>query len=370
MHPFDSAFLQAALLIASPLLFVALGELLSETGGVINVGLEGMMLVGAFVGFWAGAESGNTWLAVLMGMVSGAVMAAIMGIATIEARANQIVVGVALNIVGAGVSVFAFHKYTDNRSNLFIDRMRPLDVPGLRSIPLVGPALFRQIPLVYISVVIVPVVWIAYYKTRWGLRLRAAGELPEADETVGVSVRSLRWQGVLIAGALAGLGGAFLSVGLVGTFLNGMTAGRGFLALAAVIVGGWRPLGVALAAMLFGAADALQLRLQAESFVPRSVWIAIAILVTAYLIHLHVRGTRLRANSAAPRRGLDVELVVGLVLVAGAIILAFAQPRVSLPSQLWLALPYVLTIAALAGLIVRVRQPSALAIPFVRGGGV
>jgi simple sugar transport system permease protein len=368
LKPFDSQFLQAALLIASPLLFVALGELLSETAGVINVGLEGMMLVGAFAGFWAGGELDNLWLAVLVGVLAGMGMAAIMGFATIEARADQIVVGVALNIIGAGLSVFAFQKYSTTKSNLFIDRMTRIDVPKLESIPLIGPALFRQIPLVYVSLLVVPIVWVLFYKTRWGLRMRAAGELPEADETAGVSVRSLRWQGVLIAGALAGLGGAMLSVGVVGTFLGGMTAGRGFLALAAVIVGGWRPLGVAVAALLFGAADALQLRLQAETFVPRSVWVVLAALF-AILVYRLTRARIRRSEVDGERRSVSVEIIALAAMVAGATLLALVQPHVSLPSLLWLALPYALTIAALAGVIVRVRQPRALGIPFVRGGG-
>ena len=368
MTPFDSEFLRAAILIASPLILVALGELISEIAGVFNIGLEGMMLVGAFAGFWAGGELGNLWLGVLVGVGAGVLLAVIMAFASIQAGADQIVVGVALNILGAGLSAFAFQKYSQTQPDLFIDRMARLEIPGLKEIPVIGPALFSQIPLVYIALLLVPVVWVLFYKTTWGLRMRAAGELPEADETAGVSVRALRWQGVLIAGAFAGLGGAFLSIGLVGTFLDGMTAGRGFLALAAVIVGGWRPLGVAAAAALFGAADALQLRLQAETFVPRIVWIVLGALVLAFIVQRLTLERRRPAYLAAEHRLFTPELTVALMAFVGVFLLAIFEPRVSLPSLLWLAFPYALTIAVLGGLIVRVRQPAALGIPFVRGG--
>lgn len=367
MEPFDSQFFQAALLIASPLIIVALGELISETAGTINVGLEGMMLVGAFAGFWAGGEFHNLWFAVFVGMLAGLAMSTIMGFATIEARANQIVIGVAINIIGAGVSTFAFQKYSRTRTDLFIDRMMRIEVPGLKSIPLIGPALFSQIPLVYVSLILLPVVWILFFKTTWGLRMRAAGEFPEADETVGVSVRMLRWQGVLIAGAFAGIGGAFLSVGLVGTFLVGMTNGRGFLALAAVIVGGWRPVGVVAAALLFGSADALQLRLQAESFVPRSIWIVLSLILVTFIVYHTMHTRRQQRGDLVNFQWISNEAIVAVLLLGCSIVLAIVEPNVSLPSLLWLTLPYVLTIAALAGVIGKVRQPSSLGISFVRG---
>lgn len=371
MKPFDIDFLQACVLIASPLLMVALGELMSEVAGVLNVGLEGIMLVGAFSGFWAGSETGNVWFAVFVGLMSGVFMALIIGWATIEAKGNQIVVGVAINIMGAGISTFAFAQYSENLENLFIGRMMPLEIPLLSSIPVIGDAFFNQIPLVYVTMLMVPATWVLFYKTTWGLRMRAAGELPEAAETAGASVRGLRWQGVLIAGAMAGLAGAFLSVGMVGSFLGGLTAGRGYLALAAVIVGGWRPLGVTLAAFLFGAADALQLRLQAETAVPRSVWIVLvillAVLVSSWISH---HRTQLKREVTTQRRAVSAESGLVASLMAVALVLAFVQPDVSLPSQLWLAIPYALTIAALAGVIVRVRQPNALGVPFQRGGGV
>ncbi len=368
MPPFDSEFLRAAILIASPLMLVALGELISEIAGVFNIGLEGMMLVGAFAGFWAGGELGNLWLGVLVGMLAGVLLAVIMAFASIQAGADQIVVGVALNILGAGVSAFAFQKYSATQPDLFIDRMERLEIPGLKSIPVIGPALFSQIPLVYVALLLGPVVWVLFYKTTWGLRMRAAGELPEADETAGVSVRALRWQGVLIVGAFAGLGGAFLSIGLVGTFLDGMTAGRGFLALAAVIVGGWRPLGVVAAAALFGAADALQLRLQAETFVPRSVWIVLSALILAFIVQRLGRDRLRPTHLGAEHRLFAPELVVAVLSFVGVSLLAILEPKVSLPSLLWLAFPYALTIAVLGGVLVRVRQPAALGIPFVRGG--
>jgi simple sugar transport system permease protein len=277
---------------------------------------------------------------------------------------------VAINILGSGLSMFAFEKYSANLSTLFIGRMIRFSIPGLESIPLIGPALFDQLPLVYVALVLVPLAWVLFYRSRWGLRMRAAGELPEAAETAGASVRWLRWQGVMIAGALAGGAGAFLSVGMVGTFLAGLTAGRGFLALAAVIVGGWRPLGVAAAALFFGAADALQLRLQAEPSVPRGVWVVFAAVLVLFIVQRASRHrSRRRLGVVTASSPLTAEMAVAGAFLVLAAVLALVQPDVSLPSQLWLAIPYALTIAAIAGVIVHVRQPSALTIPFVRGGG-
>jgi len=367
MAPFDSQFLHAVILIAAPLILVALGELLSETAGVMNIGLQGTMLLGAFVSFWAAGAAGNPWVGIVAGIGAGLGLSLFMGLATVELRANQIVVGVAINLLGGAISLFLFQRYTDAGGALLIDRMTSARVPLLHRLPIVGDAFFEQIPPVYVALALVPIVTIVFYKTRWGLQMRAAGDVPEAIETIGVTVRRRRWQGVMIAGALAGLGGAFLSVGLVGTFLPAMTGGRGFIALAAVIVGGWRPIGVFGAALLFAAAEALQLRLQSESYVPRMVWILLAILALGFIVHRIANQRRAQVRGEVGATPLKSEMVGALVVMACAGMLALALPHVTLPSVLWLAVPYVLTILVLGGLAGKSNAPSTLGVAYERG---
>jgi simple sugar transport system permease protein len=235
-----------------------------------------------------------------------------------------------------------------------------LHIPLLSKTPIVGQALFGQTLFVYLALIGVAVAWFVLYRTSWGLAIRAAGEVPAAADTAGVSVARIRWVGTLTAGAMAGIGGSFLSVGSLGLFLEGMSAGRGFLALAAVIFGGWNPLGVLVACLVFGAADALQLRLQAYSTIPRQVWLMIAIVTLGYLVWRWVgRPTRER-----PWFGL----AAGLAVIGVGLALFSAPPSVHFPPQLWLTVPYLLALLALAGLVGRVRIPSALAIPYRRGG--
>jgi simple sugar transport system permease protein len=225
----------------------------------------------------------------------------------------------------------------------------------------IGRALFNQTLLVYLAFAVVAVVWFVLYRTSWGLAIRAAGEVPAAADTAGVRVTRIRWLGTLAAGALAGMAGGFLSVGQLGFFIEGMSAGRGFLALAAVIFGGWRPVGVLAACLVFGAGDALQLRLQAEATVPRQVWLAIGLVAVAWIVATRVgRRERLRASPGALAAGL---LVAGI----GGSLFAI-DPAWHFPSQLWLTLPYLLALLALAGLVGRVHMPSSLAIPYRRGG--
>jgi simple sugar transport system permease protein len=357
-EPFDAGWLAAAIALTTPVLFAAMGELVAERTGVINIGLEGMMLMGAFFGFLVMWQSGSPWLGVVTGFGAGAVLAALMAVLTIEARGDQIVVGVGLNILAFGVTTFAYEQIFSSRPQVIIEPMKAVDVPGLRELPLVGKAFFHQAPIAYLAYVAVPLIWYLLYRTSWGLAIRAAGEVPEAVETAGVSVRAVRWLGTLTAGGLAGVGGAFLSVASLGIFVQGMSAGRGFIALAAVIFGRWRPVGVLGACLVFGGADALQLRLQAEEFITRPVWFVVGVVPLLYF-----------AWQIARRRSRDITL--GDVLVGGTFalfgIVAFAvQPEWALPSQLWLTLPYAVAILVLAGFGGRTRVPAAIGIPFRR----
>ena len=356
MSPFDSAWLISAVGLTVPILWAALGELISERGGVLNIGLEGMVLVGAFCSYLVAWETHSAWLGVLGAVAGGMLMAAVMAAVSINGRGDQIVVGLGLFILGGGATAFAFEQIFDQRGRIVVDHMSPLKIPLLADIPGVGKALFDQVPLAYLAFLAVPLVWYLLFRTRWGLAVRAAGEYPEAVEASGMSVARARWTATLCAGIGGGLAGAMLTVGSLGTFTEGASAGRGFIALAAVVFGRWKPLGVLGACFVFGAADALQLRLQAIGDVPSAVWVVIAVIAVA-AVAAQFRGGRRPATGGV--------IVPALVVVAG-VVLAIAQPTIDLASQVWLMLPYLLALVVLAGVIGRARVPSALGLPYPR----
>jgi ABC-type uncharacterized transport system permease subunit len=355
---FDAAWLAAAISLTTPVLFAALGETIAERTGIINVGLEGFMLTGAFFAFLVAWQSGSPWLGVATGLVAGAALAAVMAVLSIEAGADQIVAGIGLNILAFGVTSFAFDQIFSHRGQVVLNAMSPLGIPGLDDLGGVGKAVFDQPPLAYVAYLLVPALWLLLQGTSAGLALRAAGELPEAVDTAGVSVRAVRWAGTLTAGALAGVGGAYLSVVSLGLFVQGMSAGRGFIALAAVIFGRWRPFTVLGACLVFGGADALQLRLQAEPSIPREVWIVAAAIPAAALVYAAAR-RRLRRLERA-------EVAVGAAVTIGAAVLAIVRPGWTIPSQMWLTLPYVVAILVLAGFVGRTRLPARLGVPYRR----
>jgi simple sugar transport system permease protein len=361
MAPFDVILVAATIRLAAPLLFAAIGELLAERSGVINIGLEGFVLIGAFAGFVGVAATGSLWIGTVLALAAGIALAAVMALHAVQLRADQIVVGVGINVLALGLTTYAYRELFVSSSQVTVERMRPLAVPVLGDLPVAGDAFFHQIPLVYVAYLLVPITWFVLYHTTWGLNIRAAGEVPAAVDTAGTSVARVRWITTLLAGGLAGLGGASLSIGQLGLFTEGMSAGRGFLALAAVVFGRWRPLGVLFACLVFGSADALQLRLQSESAIPRSVWIAIMLIgVISVLLRLPLR-----------RSGVSAWISRSTIPAAAAIgggILFLLAPRIVIPSQLWLTLPYVLTLLALAGFVGRARTPAALSIPYRRGG--
>jgi len=359
MAPFDESFFFTALVLMTPILLVALGELIAERTGVINVGLEGMMLVGAFFSYWMVTEVDSHVLGLLAGVGAGVAAAAVMALLSINARADQIIVGIGIWILGLGLTSFLFTEVFASRSQIVVSVPDPINIPVLREIPGVGHVLFEQTALVYVAILLVPAVWFVLYRTTWGLAVRAAGDLPAAAATGGLSVRWIRWLGTLCAGALSGAGGAFLALGQVGIFQPEMTAGRGFLALAAVIFGRWSPIGVMGASFLFGASQALQLRLQGLPQVPRSVWIVAGALFVVFALNV------LRQTSSGRKRSSWALAIVAAVVVVGA--LFTTEPSVSLPSQLWIATPYLITIVALAGLSRRGGTPAYLGIPWSAG---
>jgi simple sugar transport system permease protein len=359
MGPFDTAWLASVILLSTPLVLAATGELMSERGGVLNIGLEGMMLSGAFFSFLGTYLWHNVALGVVTGMVAGIVVALLMSLLCIRLRSDQIVVGVGLNLLALGVTTFTFREIFSAQNEVHLAYPAPVAIPLLSKLPVLGPTIFRQTLLGYFAFLSVGVAWFVLYRTSFGLAIRAAGEVPAAADTAGVSVNGIRTVGACIAGALGGAAGAYLSVGRLGLFNEGMTGGRGFLALAAVIFGGWNPIGVMAAALVFGAADALQLRLQSYAAIPRQVWLAIALIAAAYLVWDRVGGRDRRVS------------VVGSGIAVGALVTGVAlflvEPHWQFPPQLWLTLPYVFALLALAGVVGRARMPSALTTVYRRG---
>jgi simple sugar transport system permease protein len=256
-----SALTAAMLRYATPLTFAALGGLVSERAGVVNIALEGMMLMGAFFGAY-GADKTGSWIGgILIGVLAGMALAAIHAIFAISLRSDQIVVGTGLNFLALGLTGYMYvDTYGANGT--------PDDLPGVPDVHLptdslgfLGEAISQLNLLVWGSLVAVVVVWVVVFRTRLGLRLRSVGENPRAAETVGIGVFKIRYAAVITSGGLAALGGAFLSIGFVHSFSQNMTAGRGFIALAALIFGRWRPGGLLAATLLFGFSSALAQRL-------------------------------------------------------------------------------------------------------------
>lgn len=254
-------FLAASVRVATPLLFAAIGETVTERAGVLNLGLEGAMLGGALASA-LGAGHGP-WTGVAAAALAGAAVAAVFAGWVVGARVNQIIAGTAVTLACVGLTGTVYRQaYGAGGPRLSLSTLGPLALPGLSGIPVLGPALFAQPALTYLGFALVPVVWWTLYRTRMGLALRAAGEASDQARAAGVPVGRLRFWATVFGGALAGLGGASLVLAQVGTFTEKMTAGRGYVAIAIVVLGRWHPGGVALAALLFGAATALQFLFQ------------------------------------------------------------------------------------------------------------
>ena len=297
---------QLAVRAALPLVFGALAGVLCERTGVINVAIEGQLLTGAFAGALVGTLAGSVWVGLVAAAVGGLFIALLLAVLAIRYLIDQVVLGVVLNLLALGLTGFLFTQlmqpYADryNEPSIF-----PVwRVPGLADIPIVGPALFSGNVFTYLAIVLVVLVHVALFRTRWGLRTRAVGEHPTAADTVGIKVNLTRYRNVLLAGLVAGIGGASLTIGDVGGFNQNMTNGKGFIALAALIFGRWSPVGATMAALLFGFSQAL------ADFL---------------------------GNGSA------------------------------IPSELLAMLPYLATIVAVAGLVGRVRAPAADGQPYVKG---
>jgi ABC-type uncharacterized transport system permease subunit len=260
---FSLDFFHATIRMATPLILAAIGEVYLERSGVINIGMEGLMLFVAFFGVLGASVTQYAGIGLLWSILSGGLAAMVFGLAVITLRANQIVAGAALNIIALGVTTFLPRV-------IFGIRPLPPQVPGIQDwvipvlsdIPIIGYILFQQSPIVYLTLVLIIVLTFVLFRTTWGLKIRAVGENPRASDTAGISVYGWRYACVLLNGFLCGVAGATLSLAQLNTFVDNMTAGRGFIALAAVIFGRWNPVGATVASLAFGAANALQLRLQ------------------------------------------------------------------------------------------------------------
>ena len=276
------AFLSSSIGMATPILLAALGELLVEESGIINIGIEGAMLCGAFFALTVAYFSGSTILGLAAGMTAGLAINAILALLVINLAVNQVVAGTALDILAVGVTGVFYRKLFGITGKAFIVKLIPkLRFGRLADIPILGGALFSHNMLVYLAFALVPITGYLLWRTRYGLSLRAAGERPEAADSLGLDVYRLRWQALLVAGLLTGLGGAYLTLAYAGTFVENISAGRGYVALAVVILGRWKPWGLAAASILFGAAMALQFGLQAlGTSIPYQIFLALPYALT------------------------------------------------------------------------------------------
>jgi general nucleoside transport system permease protein len=261
-----SALLAATLRFATPLIFGAMGGILSERSGVINIGLEGMMLMGAFFGIFGADATGSWFLGMLIGLGAGGVLGFVHAVFSIALRADQVVSGVAVNFLAAGITGYVFiAHYGDQGTPGEVPSVPTVTLPVIKDLGFFGEAIGQMSLLTWMALLLVPLMALYLYRTPAGLRLRSVGEKPRAADSVGIAVPRTRYLAVVASGCLAGLGGVYLSVALVHSFNEGMTAGRGFIALAVVIFGGWRPYGALAGACLFGFSSAIAQRLPAFS---------------------------------------------------------------------------------------------------------
>lgn len=303
-----TGLLQGGLILAVPLIFGSLSGLICERSGVINIAIEGQLLGSAFIAGITGSLLGSAWYGLLVAPFAGAFISLLLAIFAIKYRIDQVILGFVINVLIIGLTSFAAQRFlredADKWNNSPI--LQPINIPFLSKLPIIGPIFFSQTIIIYILYLIIVLTKIALFKSKWGLRMRSVGELPVAAESVGIDVNKVRFRNVLIAGAVAGFGGAYFTVGSVGSFSREMTAGMGFIALAALIFGRWTPLGALSAALVFGFADQL-----------RSV--------------LSIAGT-------------------------------------PIPSPFMMMVPYIATIIAVSGFVGKVRAPAADGIPYQRGG--
>jgi len=242
--------------LSTPFLLAALGEMFTQRSGVFNLGIEGIMLMGAFAGFFATLHMGHPIFGIVASLGTGAVMGILMAVVSVTFKAEQGISGIGLYMFGWGLSGLLFRLYVGGITS--IKGLQPLKLPWLSDVPYLGAVLFHHNWLVYFGYVLVPFAWFVLYRTTWGLKVRAVGTKPEAADTLGESVDRVRYQCLVLGGAMAGLAGAFLTVGQANMFVDNITAGRGFIAIALVYFGRWSPWGIVAGSLLFSMADSFQ----------------------------------------------------------------------------------------------------------------
>jgi Uncharacterized ABC-type transport system, permease component len=298
-----TGLLVGSLALSAPLIFGALGGVISERVGIINVGIEGQLLAGAFTSAVAASVTHNLLVGVLAAMVAGTLVSFVLATFAIKYAVNQVIVGIVLNVLVLGLTNFFYQTVLVNNATALNQppQFTDVDIPLLSQIPVIGPTLFSQTIIVYLMYIAVIGVFIGLFKTRWGLRLRAVGEHPTAADTVGIDVARTRFWNSAIAGAIVGLGGAYFTLGSVGAFSQDMTSGVGFIALAAVIFGRWDPIRATLAALLFGFASNLQNVLGIlGSPVPNDFLLMLPYIVTIFAVAGAVGKVRGPAASGRP----------------------------------------------------------------------
>jgi Uncharacterized ABC-type transport system, permease component len=262
------SLLSITLVTATPLTLAALGGMVCERSGVVNIALEGIMLTGAFVGYAAAFATHNLWLGVLGAILAGMLIAALHAVLSISFLVDQIVSGTVINILAVGITGVFYRNFIESQNTAGPGTLPQWNIPLLSQIPVLGPIFFQNQFVTYAMLVLIVIVHFTLFHTVWGLRSRACGEHPLAAETAGINVYFVRYVNVIASGALAGLGGAYFSLQQIGNFLPGMTGGRGFIGLAAMIFGHWTPVGAFLASLLFAGSDQVGSRLQSVFHVP------------------------------------------------------------------------------------------------------
>ncbi len=291
--------------VATPLLLATIGEMFTERAGVLNLGIEGIMLFGAMVGFSAAYFSGELWLGIAAAAAAGALFGLLMGLLTVTLGLSQHVSGLGVTLLCTGLSFYGYRLVFGEPSqppNVAGFPREP--IPWLADVPFLGPVLFDQVILVYIAFILVPVAAVLLYRTPWGLGLRTVGENPHAAASAGVSVAGMRYQALMISGALMGVGGAYLVLAQFNAFTFGVISGRGWVCIALVVLGRWDPWRVMVAALLFGAVDALQLRLQSSGAidVPYQVFLMLPFVATILAMAVVARKAHAPAALLVPYR--------------------------------------------------------------------
>jgi simple sugar transport system permease protein len=298
-------FFAAVIRVATPLLLATLGELFAERCGVLNLGIEGIMLFGAMIGFTTAYFSGQLWLGIGAAAVAGVGFGLLMGLLTVSLGLSQHVSGLGVTMLGTGLSFYLYRLIFGQPSQPpHVEPFATLALPGLAGLPWLGPVLFDQFALVYLAFLLVPIAAFVLYRTPWGLALRTVGESPYAAVAAGVSVGAARYQALMISGALMGIAGAYLSLAQFNAFTFGVVSGRGWVCIALVVLGQWDPWRVMGAALLFGALDALGLRLQSSGGIalPYQLFLMLPFLATIVAMALLARSARAPAALLTPFR--------------------------------------------------------------------